>query len=349
METRYELIMKGGDVVYSSLTPTDMCLFEGVAKSSQMKVSPICRVGSFEDKLGLVRLVTNDSNLVKSSRRFCSFGKGLLDSTQLVHGTIEKLKADQIKNIKRAIHNLSSLNAHSIQEVYSFIPQDDGSQTFRARFKGAEKIVKDNTKDAAKTLIRVAQNNTRMKVELSVFSRLLGDNPILKPSIHKIHKVLINVFYVFFPDFTDKQISVSYGTCYKAVFVDYESIHAALYYIVENASKYAKNATDINVQFEECDNDIKITISMWSLLILPEEADTIFDEGVSGFYAIKTKKSGDGIGMNRAKKLIEHNQGALQIFCDYETRHTTENVEYQKLDVVVTLPKGRKGSTQGHR
>jgi light-regulated signal transduction histidine kinase (bacteriophytochrome) len=346
MPTRYELALKGNSAIYSELDESDISRFDTINTSPQLIENSKYRIGIFENSVGTAKVITNDRDMIKSSRCFRAFGNGLLNSIHLVNETVEKLKADQLKNIKRAIHNLSSLNAHNIQEVYSFIPQDDGSQTFKARFRGAQKIVTDNTKDAAKTLIRVAQNNTKMKVELSVFGRLLGDNPVLKPSTHKIHKVLINVFYVFFPDFTDKNIIVRYGNCQKSVFVDYESIHAALYYIVENASKYTEPSRDISVEFYENGNDhIEIKISMCSLLILPDELETIFDEGMSGYYAKKCKKSGDGIGMNRAKKLIEHNNGSISLVCFGDTRHTTENLEYQDLDILIKLPKNR-GMTQ---
>ena len=95
-------------------------------------------------------------------------------------------------------------------------------------------------------------------MEFSVYSKLFHSNPNLSKNIHSIHKVLLNMLYGFFPDFTDNQIKVNVSQSHAKGYFDYESIHVAFYYVLENAVKYVKNDSEINIYFKNSDLDLSV-------------------------------------------------------------------------------------------
>ncbi|MEM7791924.1 MAG: hypothetical protein AAF546_11030 [Verrucomicrobiota bacterium] len=338
---RYSIELPDGKILFSDLNEVDVESLQNLKTSGKSVKLENCRVGKFKSRHAEVKIVSEDRNHINSSRQFSKLGDCILDSSQIIQTTVTRLEENQHKNIQRVVHNLLSLNAHNIQEIYAFIPQDENKEMSK-RFKSAEAIVRANPKSAAKTLVRIARNNSAMKVELSVFSRLLGENPVLKPSIHKVHKVLMNIFYVFFPDFTDKYVKVNIEHCTKSAFVDYESLHVALFHLIENLSKYVKEGSDINVSFHESNHLINVEIKMFSLALKEGEEHRIFVEGFSGHHAKKANLNGKGIGMNRALKLVELNNASIEFLVDHESTQQIDGRPYQHQSIKLGLPKKKQ-------
>jgi signal transduction histidine kinase len=204
-----------------------------------------------------------------------------------------------------------------------------------------EGIVKDEPKETALALLKIAKNNAAMKVEFSVFKKLFDSNPDLQKREHNVHKVLMNVFYLFFPDFTDKNVKVIVGDNYNkyTAFFDYESLHVALYHIVENAAKYIRPNTTLTVSINNHIGLSEIIMDMISIEIKQDEKNRIFDEGVSGYLACKIGKAGAGIGMSRAKKIIELNSGSIAVKPYPETAEVTMGFTFQRNVFTIELPR----------
>ena len=100
-------------------------------------------------------------------------------------------------------------------------------------------------------------------------------------------------------------------SCFEKVFFDFESVQVALYHIVENAVKYVKHDSKIRVKFNIYEKKLNMCIEMCSIYTAPEERERIFEEGYSGENAHKLQRHGKGIGMNRAKRLLNLNNIAL--------------------------------------
>ena len=123
---------------------------------------------------------------------------------------------------------------------------------------------------------------------------------------------MLNVLHTFFADFSEKNIYVEVGEYYNKTVVDYETIQIAFYHLIENALKYSKPNSKINIDFEDFADFFLIKFKMTSTYVKPIERDLIFGEGFSGEIAKKTGKSGDGIGMWRIKQMIELNGGCFE-------------------------------------
>lgn len=199
----------------------------------------------------------------------------------------------------------------------------------------------EEPRDTALALLKIAKNNAAMKVEFSVFRKLFDSNPDLRIWPHNVHKVLMNVFYLFFPDFTDKEVKVVVGDSIDTACFDYESLHVALYHLIENAAKYIKPKTELSVSIEKTIENIEVHMDMISVQIKDSEKDRIFEEGVSGELPGRIGKAGDGIGMNRAKKIIDLNSGSISVKPYTATAEVVMGVTYQRNVFSITLPRKR--------
>ena len=339
MDIRYRLIQPDGQVIFCNLLRVDIIELDGISAPSK-KTNSTTRAGRLQSHYGTVFGFTNNKDYVSSSALFKTTLHVILNTSHHIRKLSESISREHNKNTNRLIHNLTSLNAHNIQEIYSLISQERMSNTKSAHVKYVEGVVKEDPKEAALTILRIAKNNAAMKTEFSVFKKLFTTNPSLSKKNHNTHKVLMNIFYLFFPDFTDKEVKVIVGddTVHTAYF-DYESIHVAFYHLIENTTKYIKPKTQFRVIIDDCKEHVYIRMDMTSIQIKEEEKKAIFEEGISGDYSIKIGKAGDGIGLSRVKKIIELNSGSIEVFPYEDTLEDHMGVPYQRNVFVIKLPK----------
>lgn len=224
----------------------------------------------------------------------------------------ESIKTSEQLKVNRLVHNLTSINAFNIQEIYALVPQSTLSSNWKDQLNVIQKEIKKNPKQAAMTFLRLAKNNIHMKSEFSIYRKLDRRDKIdLEFQTFNLKTVVLNVLHTFFSDFSDKNIYVDVADFYEKVKIDYETIQVALYHLIENALKYSRPNSSISIEFDSDDNNIHAKFFMSSIYIKEEERDLIFKEGYSGEIARKMKKSGDGIGMWRIKQMMELNGGSF--------------------------------------
>lgn len=341
MDIRYRIISSDGNIVFCNLHPKEIDKISSVNSKSQKINETYLRAGVISNQYGTVIAFSSERDYLKSSAKFSTALNVILDSTEMLNEIVKEARENINKSTSRLIHNLTSLNAHNIQEIYSLIPQENVSQKIGGQISFVEEIVKSDPKEAAISLLRIAKNNAAMKAEFSVFRKLFDSNPELQIREHNVHKVLMNIFYLFFSDFTDKNVRVKIGDNKNKYFAnfDYESFHVAIYHIIENAAKYIKPKTVLNIEIRNVGSFIEIAMDMTSLEIKKGEADRIFEEGISGELASRIGKSGDGIGMNRAKKILKLNSGSVSVNPHCDTVETFMGVNYQRNIFTISLPK----------
>lgn len=341
MDIRYRVIDPDGNIIFCNLHAKETGRIKSIDSKSQKIDGANLRAGVVSNQHGTVVAFSSSKDYIKSSAKFSTALNVILDSTKMVNEVVKQARATINKSTSRLIHNLTSLNAHNIQEIYSLIPQENVSQKIIGQISFVENIVREEPKETALLLLRVAKNNAAMKAEFSVFRKLFDSNPDLQVREHNVHKVLMNIFYLFFSDFTDKNVRVKIGDTKNKYFAcfDYESFHVAIYHVIENAAKYIKPKTSLNVKIKDTGGSIEIIMDMISLEIKKGEIDRIFEEGISGELAYRIGKSGDGIGMSRAKKILELNSGSVSVNPHCDTVEAFMGVNYQRNVFVISLPK----------
>lgn len=235
--------------------------------------------------------------------------------------TLSKTKKDIDKyqqeeyatRIRRVLHNIKTINAHSLQELRNLIPESLLKQHKENSCDELESVIKKRIPATAISIFRLSRDLYEIKSEFSVYEKLIKGKDKITKRPYNIRDVIMTVLYPFFEDFKRKQVVVNVENCYESIPIDFETFQVAVYHIIENASKYIKDKTFANISFDLSREYIQIRFSMQSLFIAQNEVDTIFNEGVSGESAKQSKLSGEGIGMYRARKLIEINGGTLVV------------------------------------
>ncbi|HDU4915295.1 TPA: hypothetical protein RFU23_000979 [Klebsiella pneumoniae subsp. pneumoniae] len=323
MSFYYKLDLADGSLLFDNISPVLLECFDALAMDS-IKFSHNTvnyRGMKIRNQHGTVTLISADEAMYKSSKVARAKAEMLLDGIPSVQEVYRKAKEEAKQHVNRLLHNLVTLNGHIIQEVYSIIPQEvmqDKRPGWKERIK---EQVADDPYDASLSLVNIAKNTLKMKAEIDVYNALLSEHPKINLRNHSIHRVLMNVVYVFFPEFTDKGIRVDVEESNDTVYIDYETFQVAVYHLIENSVKYIKPESRLNIAFKKNTETKKLSISfkMISLAIGPDEVDKIFIEGYSGVMAKISNRAGSGIGMHRARALLVHNNASLRVIARHST------------------------------
>lgn len=299
------------------------------------------RRGIIRSPLGSVYLCSDDKDLLKSSRIFKAHLDFLSSMLQELI-TIRNGIADKInEDTKRLLHNVISLNAHNMQEIYELVSQDLLTQKMASQIEEFTQIIESRPKDIALALIRMHKNDISMKVNFNVFKKLYDRSPATNFLKHPLHRVVLNVLHVFFQDFTDKGVRVIIDPCNAEILLDYESFQVALYHLIENSAKYIMNDSTLHISFPLIDEVQHILFDMISLEIPDSEKEKIFEEGYSGESACLLQLSGSGLGLGIIKPLLQLNNSELRLFRNVKPNKTkiTTLAVYQNNQFEIKLSK----------
>lgn len=244
------------------------------------------------------------------------------------------------KRVNRLVHNLTSINAHNIQEIYDLVPQELLASNYQKQIEFIQNELKRDPKKAALMFLRIAKHNIHMKSEFSIYKKLDREDAVLEFRNHPIQKVILNVLHTFFVDFTNNNIYVKVGEYYNKVIIDYESIQVALYHLIENASKYTMPNSNINIEIQDNGKNVDVSFKMKSLHIEDEEVEKVFIEGYSGKIAKECKLSGDGIGMWQINQMMTLNSGSVKIINGNEKMKINEKT-YADNEFILTFVKSK--------
>jgi signal transduction histidine kinase len=238
---------------------------------------------------------------------------------------------------RRLLHNLKSLTAKTTQEVYYIAQQQ---RLFTTDPKDAVKYVAEeiraHSEDAAKAFIEILKHQAAQKAEYTAFERLSGKFDLAAAERHDVHRVLMNVFYLFFGELLPKKVWVAVQPTRLQALFEYESIHVCIYYLVENAAKYIRPGSELNVTMtEDINGYVVIRFAMESLVIKRDETERIFEEGVSGSYAVDRRLNGGGIGLYLARAMAKLNRGTLTVLAG---QPVPAGGDYARNTFVLALP-----------
>ncbi|WP_101208576.1 HAMP domain-containing sensor histidine kinase [Pseudomonas sp. 43NM1] len=338
MKIRYRILNASGNIIFCNLSANEIASIDSIETTS-MRIAT-ARAGVISNTHGKVYGFSEDKDYVASSQKFKSALNAINDCAPSVASIFEEAREAANKNTRRLLHNLTNLNAHNIQEIYSLLPQEMLANRTSGQVSLVEELIKKDMRDSALAFLRIAKNNAAMKTEFSVFNKLYDKNPKLQKKSHNVHKVLMNVFYIFFSDFTDKDVKVTVE-CegIKTAYFDYESIHVALFQVIENSVKYIKPRSDLLVKIIEADQFICIRFQMNSLQIQDSELGRIFEEGFSGGLSEKTGKSGSGIGLSIAKDILVLNAASIEVEVKHDSLSELFGIPYQLNIFTIKLPR----------
>lgn len=316
MPKHYFISSKDDEILVDNLTEICKTCFANCNSKGQMVTCPIYENNQRQGKIINKKAVTFICDETKTTKVFREKLEALsyaYDDLIIPKKKYEiEARAVEQKRVNKLIHNLTSLNAHSIQEIEDFIPQEVLASNYRQVLDYIQDQIKTVPQNAAKMFLRIAKHNIHMKTEFSIFKKLDRADATLEFSLNPIRKVILNILHTFFIDFTNLGIYVRIEEYNGRVKIDYETIQVALYHLIENATKYAKPNSRIDISFNENDTFVDVLFSMKSLFLDDDEVDKIYNEGYSGKAAKHCKLNGDGIGMWQISRMMRLNSGSVR-------------------------------------
>jgi hypothetical protein len=305
-----------GNIFYSTVPPE--CMDCALSTSSSNELSSDCgkpgrhRRGIKQDPVGKVFVCTSDTDLIASSKSFRARMDFYLEQVEDLSRFKSEISNKEVEKTNRLFHNLTSLNAHSIQELYSLIPQTELSAKFKNQKKELAGLIHSNAEQAAETFLKVLKNEVSVRNEFSVYRKLNDPQPTLNISGHKIHRVVLNVANLFFQNFADKGVTVEISDTEMKLALDYDSMQVALYHLMDNAAKYIEDNTKLRIHFETSPAP-KIVMKMVSLFISEDELTKIFEPGFSGSQPRAAETAGKGVGMGLVRDLLALNKASIAV------------------------------------
>lgn len=328
--SRYSLVV-GGRTLVSQLSDEELGLFAGAVRGTGSVQGRKVRFGKFVGDYGEVRLVTEDPDLVASRRQFDVRIGVIYDAIPTITEVASSAEDRFLARSRRLIHNLTSLNGHMIQDIYSVISQDRLAGNVRRSIPLIEEEMKGQKSSSfAKAFLSLAKHSAAMKNEFAVFRKSDNLNEAVELKSHNLHKVVMNVAYLFFSDFADAKSFVNVRHAVLRARADYEFAFVAIYHLFDNAAKYICPETNLDVSISQEGELAKIEFEMRSLVIWPEEAPNLTLEGYSGEWPKRRSLNGDGVGLSVVDRVMRMQGGRLDFLGNSDSQFEFDGVPYQK-------------------
>jgi len=292
------------------------------------------RIGKIISEHGIAFLIADEPDLVKSSRLFT-------EKLSIYSAFLKEANGLREGVLKDILHDLTAINARSIQELYTLVPQDLLAKQHADQLEEIKKQILTNPKQASLMFIKIAKNNLTMQAEFANLENLYSEHRSANLQSHCVEKVVWNTLHPFMQDFANKGIRVNVGSNKKKVQLDYRSFHGALVPLFDNATKYAMLGSWFFIKFIDSKEDFRVQLEMTSLQIKPEEREKIFERGYSGINAKKTRSYGSGLGLAMAVDLLSYSKAKLRLLSPEGSPmvNSPDHFDYEKNIFEILIPR----------
>lgn len=258
--------------------------------------------------------------------------------------TIKEIKEDVYHKTKqyeqdkyqRIVHNLKTINAQSIQEQFSLIPQDILAENYNDQIQYVKSEIQKNPEKAAIVFLRLAKNNASVKTEFVTHEKLSIENPVLSVNNHNIKNVILNVYHAFALEMKTKKVTLDVFTTKKHLSFDYDTIRVSFYHLFHNATKYIRPNTILKIECKESTDSFLVFFKMESIHIEESELEKIFEDNYSGVRVVEKSKQGAGLGMGLIKKALELNNATIEVKAGKEFEKKNK-IDYSKNEFIIAF------------
>ena len=254
------------------------------------------------------------------------------------------LKEKDNQNFRRLKHNLITHNTNIIQELEKTFPLNEIPKGGHKQVSYIKDILNKNPDNSAFSILKVIKSSNLMKSDFDVYDMLNTKKPYVEFDNHNIHKIIILILNPFWLDLIEKDINIEISDSNAMVSIDYKSISVVFSHLFDNLSKYIAPDTKLKIDFKEEIYYVHIYLEMTSIKITDADMINIFKENLSGEYASKLGKSGDGIGMSIVKRLLDINRGEIIIHRNIESKssYSIMSIPFERNRIEIKLIKSEK-------
>ncbi|MCP9750702.1 ATP-binding protein [Ferruginibacter sp. HRS2-29] len=319
MSTYYYAIKTDGDYIFDNFPKNLRNLVTNYSDSQKIIEVIIddkvlkARLGSKSNSYGTLFTLTTDDKFIRRYKLFKDLLEMSIISIESLSSFQNDLVARHNSENQEFIHNVTSLNTYSIQDLFALIPQKILTENFTKQNDVVKQIIAEKPKVATKTLLKLIKYSLATKVEFSVFERTMKIHSISQKIEYSIRILVLSILQIFMEDFEEREITVYLDACEKRISVDHDSLFVSLYYIFDNAIKYCHPKTDFKIIFKEEQDSFSILFVMISIRIEQNEIEKLFTRGYRSENVKQLNAGGNGIGMYRILKTLKFNDAILVV------------------------------------
>lgn len=250
---------------------------------------------------GSVRIIeSEDSQLfpgTKNATRAANIYLSLIPSIKKIEQG-HRQRFDSI--ISRFAHNLTKLGVRFKSNFSTLISDKARSRPFSEFQDEVRKRIEANTSLAARDVCQIAHRSTDLDAQIEALRVISGyatkpaDESLIKVDLAK---TLFRLSNPFVPELDKRSISLTIDIPVGAekVMVDPMLLNAAIWQLLDNASKYVRKGSEIRFSGDTSANPQSLTISMCSVCIDPSEIENVFLEGTKGKHSGRLGEHGIGL------------------------------------------------------
>ena len=319
MSTYYYAEKKNGDYIFDNF-PKNLIDLIANFNESQKTIQVLignkqieARIGRKKNGYGTIYTLTTEEKYINRYKLF----KELVDLSSVALEPISNFQNELIAKYssdnQEFIHNVTSLNTYSIQNLFALIPQTALTGNITKQVEAVKEITSAKPIVVSKTLLKLIKYSLATKVEFSVFERTMKLHQVSQKIEYQIRGIVLSILQIFMDDFEDNNITVSLDACEKRINLDHDSLFVSLYYIFDNAIKYCCPNTDFKIIFKEESDGFSILFIMISVRIEDSEVEKLNIKGYRSENVMQLNKEGNGIGMYRILKTLRFNDATLEV------------------------------------
>lgn len=318
---------------FSEVRPIDK-----IVQSTCFTTKETIRHGCFSIKNLSVYIVSYDKTVTnKILKRYFDACRFFIEHFIHLENSVKEI---EYQNFRRLKHNLVTHNTNIVQELEKMFPVESITGASN-QIDFIKKKMEIDPKEAATAVLRIIKSANLMKSDIDVYDMLSSPNPYIELDRHIIYKVIQLIINPFWLELLQKEIIVELEESHERALIDFKSMSVVFSHIFDNTTKYIAPRTKLRIAFKSSTHTLDVIFEMTSLKIKPDEIDKIFDENESGEYAKKIGRSGHGIGMHVAKRLLGLNKGVIEIIPNFEKSGATtiHGIPFERNRIIVTLMK----------
>ncbi|MBC7512209.1 hybrid sensor histidine kinase/response regulator [Candidatus Saccharibacteria bacterium] len=256
--------------------------------------------------------------LVKGSFDAMLLSRTLNYSIQRKH--IEQQRIDQLINLNRAKEDFISIASHQLRTPATGVKQYLGMVV-----EGFVGDVPPAQMELLKQAYRSNERQLRIISDLLKVAQVDSGKMKLQPTPVTIDELINEVIDEQMSTLTDRSQTikrVEYDTLLPLIRVDSDAIRMVLENLIDNASKYSPEETQIQVEVSEQPETLTISVLDCGVGIQDHDLPRLYEKFTRFENILSTKVGGSGLGLYWAKRIVDMHGGRI----DYRPNQPTGSV-----------------------
>lgn len=237
------------------------------------------------------------------------------------------------------LHNIIKIHGNQKSIIERCVLKAEGLPTYNDFVTSVKNELLAKPNDFAEDICALSKEVRLVDYHIGGY-KLLSDasSRVAITDNHNLKKFLLGLSHLFFDSFNKNFVFLSLHDINEnfRCSIEYETFNIAIHSFLENAVKYSKPYSRINVYTK--DESGELVFEMESVRIEKTETRSILERGVYG-KNVPEDLRGSGIGMYQLKKALDRSSIIFSIFPDHSEYWEVNDVTYTRNTFIFKFPK----------